>query len=74
MTGRGIVSWWKGLALWLRWVIVGSPLILSWALWSYLGDNVIWLAIPGFALAIVHVFMTWDDIGDVLRHHFQGPV
>ncbi|MCA8915037.1 MAG: hypothetical protein KDB90_06460 [Planctomycetes bacterium] len=64
---NGITTWWKGLALWLRWAIVGTPAFLALALHRQLGDHVAWLAVPAGILVIVHVFMTWDDIGDVLR-------
>ena len=66
-------TWWKGLALWARWAIVSMPLWMSWALHGLLGAHVLWILIPGCVLVVLHVLLTWDDIGDTLRSHIGGP-
>ncbi|MCB9893398.1 MAG: hypothetical protein H6839_03000 [Planctomycetes bacterium] len=60
-------SRWNGLALWLRWAIAGSPAAAAFLFQSQLGDNVVWLAVPGGVLIVLMIFMTWGEIGDVMR-------
>lgn len=63
----GLYSRWNDLALWVRWVICGSPLLISIVLYELYGSAALWLTIPGGLLVVSNVFLTWDDIGDTLR-------
>jgi len=62
---------WKGLAIWVRWGVVASPLWLSASLYSAFGFWSAWIVIPGVVMVVVYIFCTWADVGDFLRAHVR---
>lgn len=57
--GAGLVTWWMDLPWWLRWIICLGVATVGFFV-------SIWIFAVGLVLTVVNVFLSWNEILDVL--------